>query len=176
MKQYIPHVPDEHKRQMANSVMSMFEENILPALSLMKKGFIQNDVSGVNLIVRKIGGVHKVVGLVDFGECAYTCCLFEVAAMLAYGMLEKENPVGFVAPMLQGYRDVFPLSREELNCLYYAVLARLCQSAVSGEYRYTLEPWNTYLLTTPAEAWKVINLLLRLTKQGVEEIWNISNR
>ena len=142
----------------------------------MKKGLIHNDISGMNIIVRQVGEKHEFAGLLDFGECAHTCCLFELAAMLAYGQLEKENPVEFVAPMVQGYLDVFPLTKEELDCLYYAVLARLCQSAVNGEYRFTLEPWNTYLLTTPAEAWKVINLLLTLSKEGVEEIWNISNK
>jgi len=77
--------------------------------------------------------------------------------------------------MLRGYLDAFPLSRDELGCLYYVVLARMCQSAVSGEYRFIQEPWNAYLLTTPAKAWRVINLMLTLTKDRVEEIWRIWN-
>ena len=115
----------------------------------------------------------KLCGLIDFGDCIRTCTMFELAITMAYSMLEKENPVECVAPVFRAYQDVFPLSREELNCLYYAVLARLCQSAVNGEYHFTLELWNTYLLTTPAHAWRVINILLKLTKERVEEMWDI---
>ena len=173
VKEYIPHLQDEHKRTVANSVVAMYEEHIMPQIPSMKKGVVHNDMNGLNLLFTTNGDKCELSGVIDFGDCICTCYLFELAIMLAYGMVEKENPVEFVAPMLQGYRDVFPLSKEELNCLYYAVLARLCQSAVNGEYRYTLEPWNTYLLTTPAEAWKLIELLLTLTKQEVEKIWNV---
>ena len=173
IRKYIPHLQDEKKREMANTVMAMFEANVLPSIPSWKKGMIHNDVSGQNIVLKKAGGEYEIVGLLDFGTCAYTCYLFELAAMLAYAKLERENPVEFVAPMLRGYLDAFPLSRDELGCLYYAVLARMCQSAVSGEYRFTQEPWNAYLLTTPAKAWRVINLMLTLTKDRVEEIWRI---
>ena len=159
---------------MANTVVAMFEAHIVPTIPSMKKGVIHNDINGLNIICKTTEESCEVVGLIDFCECVHTCCLFELASMLAYSMLEKESPVAFVAPMLRGYWDVFPLSKEELSCLYYAVIARLCQSAVNGEYRFTQEPWNTYLLTTPAEAWKLIDLLLTLSKEQVEEIWNIT--
>ena len=173
VKEYIPHLQDEKKREMANTVMAMFEANVLPAIPSWKKGVIHNDVSGQNIVLKEAGGEYEIVGLLDFGECAHTCYLFELAAMLAYAKLERENPVEFVVPMLRGYLDAFPLSKDELGCLYYAVLARMCQSAVSGEYRFLQEPWNSYLLTTPAKAWTVIDLLLTLTKDRVEEIWGV---
>lgn len=170
----IPHLPDKEKRDTAITIATMFGEHVNPIIPQMKKGFIHNDVSNTNIILKKVREKYEIAGLLDFGECARTCCLFDAAAMVAYAQLEKENPVECVAPMIQGYRDVFPLSKEELNCLYYAVLARTCLSAVNGEYRFTLEPWNTYLLTTPANAWKVIKLMLTLTKQSVDKIWNIN--
>lgn len=139
----------------------------------MRKGLIHNDVSGANIVLRQTGDGFELAELLDFGQCAQTCCLFEVAAMVGYAMLWKENAVEVVAPMIRGYFDELPLSSEERGCLYYAVLARLCQSAVSGEYRFTQEPWNTYVLMTPSEAWKVIELLLSTTKQHVEEIWKV---
>ena len=177
VKQYIPHIKDEQKRHVANAVVAQYEEHIVPIIPSMKKGVVHNDVNGLNLLFSITSDKKcEMSGLIDFGDCVRTCYIFELAIMLAYGMCEKENPIEFVGPMLQGYRDVFPLSKEELSCLYYAVLARLCQSAVNGEYRFTQEPWNTYLLTTPAEAWKLINVLLTLTKEGVEEIWNVRRK
>ncbi len=173
VKDYIPRLQEEKKRKMANSVMALFVPNILPAMSSWKKGLFHNDVSGQNIVLKKSGEDYEIVGLLDFGECAHTCYPFELAAMLAYATLERENPIEFVAPMLQGYLDAFPLSKGELGCLYYAVLASLCQSTVSGEYRFMAEPWNSYLLTTPAKAWRVIDLLLTLGKERVEEIWGV---
>ena len=173
VRQYVPHLRDEEKRKLANSVVTMYEEHVVPVIPQIKKGVIHNDVSGQNLLFNMSAGKYEFCGLIDFGECVRTCYLFELAIMLAYGMLEKENPVEFVGHMFHGYRDVFPLSREELGCLYYAVLARLCQTAVNGEYRFTLEPWNTYLLTTPSQGWKLINLLESLGKNHMEGIWDV---
>ena len=174
---YIPHAGDERKREMANTIVGLYKAHILPLLPSMKKGVIHGDVNGLNIVLKKIEyeEEYDIVGLIDFGDCVHSCYLFEVAIMITYGMVEKENPVEFVAPMLRGYLDAFPLSKEELGCLYYAVLARLCQSGVNGEYQFTLEPWNTYLLTTPAEAWRLMDLLLTLSKDRVEEIWGIQH-
>ena len=174
MKRYIPHLRDNEKRETALVIVAMYEEHIVPALPAMKKGMVHNDMNGMNIIFKVTKDGCEMAGVIDFSDCIHTCYLFELAIMLAYAMCEKEAPVQFVAPMLQGYRDAFPVSKEELDCLYYAVLARLCQSAVNGEYRFSQEPWNMYLLTTPAEAWRLMRLLLTLTKEGVEEIWDIS--
>ena len=170
VKQYIPHLRDKQKKRVASSVVALYEKHVTPAIPLMKKGVIHNDANGLNIL---FSDKCEISGMIDFGDCIRTCYLFELAIMLAYGMVEKDDPVQCVAPMFRGYRDVFPLSADELSCLYYAVLARLCQSAVNGEYHFTLEPWNTYLLTTPAEAWKLMNLLLTLTRERVEEIWGV---
>ena len=171
MKQYIPHLRDEEKRKVAHSVVAMYEEHVLPLIPKMKKGIIHDDINGLNILFKVSPDKCELSGLIDFSDCVHSCYLFELAIMLAYGMCEKDNPVQFVGPMFRGYCDVFPLSEEELDCLYYAVLARLCQTAVNGEYRFTLEPWNTYLLTTPSDAWKLMKLLLSLGKKRVEDIW-----
>ena len=174
IKKYIPHIRDEQKKRMANVIVGTYETHVLPALPSLKKGVIHGDVNGLNIVLRKDGLEYDTAGLIDFGDCIHSCYLFELAIMTAYGMVEKDHPVQFVAPMVRGYLKAFPLAQEEVKYLYYAVLARLCQSMVMGEYRFTQEPWNTYLLTTPAEAWKLINLLLTLTKERVDEIWGVS--
>ena len=173
VKRYIPHLGDGEKREVTLSIVGIFEENVQPVIPRMGKGVVHNDVNGLNLLFNVSGDKCELSGLIDFGDCIRTCYLFDVAIMMAYGMVEKRNPVEFVGHMFQGYNSVFPLSHEELGCLYYSVLARLCQSMVNGEYRYTLEPWNSYLLTTPAEAWKLMKLLLSMGKKKVEQIWGV---
>ena len=176
LKKYIPHVEVEKKREMVRTVMAAYEANVLPRLVLpsMKKGIIHGDVNGLNIIVQKVGEEYEMAGLIDFGDTICSYYLFELAIMLVYGMVERENNhIEIVAPMCHGFRDAFPLSGDELHCVYYSVLARFCVSAVMGEYRFSLEPWNTYLLTTPAKAWKLLDLLLSVGKEKVEAIWGL---
>ena len=156
---------------MAETIFQGFEDNIVPYIPSMKQGTIYGDANGMNIVVKKRNGTYSLAGIIDFGDVVHTCCIFELGIMLGYAMLEKANPIQLVCPMLCGYLKAFPLSEMELDCLYYVVLARLCQSAVNGEYQFKQEPWNTYLLLTPVHAWKVIEEMLETSKDEVDRIW-----
>ena len=173
LKKYIPHIGDEQKREKAYTVMAAYEAHILPRLPSMKKGVIHGDVNGHNIVLQKVGEKYEIAGVIDFGDCVQTCYLSELAIMLAHGMMDKENPVEFVAPMLRGYLDAFPMSREDLQCLYYAVLARLSAIAVKGEYNLSLEPWNMYISSDIPLAHDTMDLLLALSKEEVEKAWKL---
>ena len=166
------------KRKIAESILDDFEKHVHPKMSNFKKGIIYGDANGLNIIIRKDNvGDYQMAGMIDFGDCVCSYYVFDLGILLAYVLTENleltngSSPVEFVGPVLRGYTDAFPLSREELNCLYYIVMARCCQSALNGTYSFKQEPWNTYLLTTPAKCWKVIDLMLRTTKQEVDKIW-----
>jgi len=60
-----------------------------------------------------------------------------------------------------------------LQCLYYAVLARLSAVAVKGEYNLSLEPWNTYISSDIPLAHDTMDLLLALSKEEVEKAWKL---
>lgn len=152
--------------------MAAYEAHIMPRLLSMKWGVIHGDMNGHNIILQKVGEKYEIAGVIDFGDCVQTCHLTELAIMLAHGMMGKENPVEFVAPMLHGYLDALPLSREEVECLYYAVLTRLSAIVVEGEYKLSLEPWNTYISDIPL-AQNTIDLLLALSKEEVEKAWKL---
>ena len=110
---------------MTNSVMRLFEENIKPILTSVKKGVIHVDLNGQNIIVQQSGSNAEIVGLIDFMDCVHSYYLFKLAILVAHTM-SIENQLELVAPVIKGYLDVFPLGQEELQCLYYAVLAILC--------------------------------------------------
>ena len=152
-------------------VFQHFQENVSPRMSSLRQGIIHGDTNGLNIVVAKQNGSYKPSGIIDFGDCVHSCYVFELAIMLAYAMVENENPLQLSCPMLSGYLQAFPMSEEELDCLYYCVLARLCQSAVIGEHKFQQEPWNTYLLTTPAKAWHVMGEILAIPKSEVDEMW-----
>ncbi len=156
---------------MAERVFKDFKEHVSPKLSLLKQGVIHGDANGLNIVVNRENNKYKVAGIIDFGDCVQSCYIFEPAIMLAYAMLESAHPLQLSCPMLSGYLQAFPMSEEELDCLYYCVLARLVQTATMGEYLFQQEPWNAYFLTTPAKAWRVMEELLATPKDEVDKMW-----
>jgi len=171
LRKYLPTIEDPKKREMAEKVFKGFEEQVQPKIPSMRCGTIHGDLNGLNIILTPQNGKYRMYGIIDFSDCRNESYLFELAIMLAYGMVMKENPIQFVCPMLCGYLQAFPMSEEELDCLYYSTMARCCQSAIIGEYQFKKEPWNQYLLTTPTHMWKLIEVLLTTSKAAVDRIW-----
>ena len=164
------------KRNMAERVFQSFEEHVSPKIPLLKRGTIHGDTNGLNIIVDKYNGSYQIAGIIDFGDCVHTCYVFELAITIAYAMTENATPLQLSCPMLSGYLQAFPMTEEELDCLYYCVLARLVQTAVLGEYQFREEPWNAYLLTTPAKAWRVMEEILATPKDKVDKMWTIAGQ
>ena len=171
LNNYIPQLTDKQKRATANSIVKLYENTVQPHLPRMKKGVIHGDLHGHNIIVQKSGSEAEIVGLIDFGDCVCSYYLFELAILVAYSMLDQINPVEFVVPVIRGYLDVFPLSQEELDILFYAVLALLCTTAVKGECNIALEPGNTHIQHFVPNAWRLLSLLLPMSKDRIDNEW-----
>lgn len=175
---------------MAETVFDNFEKHVIPTIPHLQKGIIHNDANDMNIIMQKNStDEYDVAGIIDFGDCMVSCYVFELAIMMAYSMVGKENPVETVVPMLAGYLNAFPLPDRDLDCLFYAVLGRLAQSCVNGtcliwnlliakcfslivgEHQYRLSDGNEYILITVKPAWALIELLLEKSKTEVEQVW-----
>ena len=176
LKKYISSLSEKKKIAMANSVMKLYEEKIEPMLPTMKKGVIHGDLNGKNIIVQLSENSAAIVGLIDFGDCVHSYYLFELAILVAHTMmsLSHNNRMELVAPVIKGYIDEFPLTQEELQCLYYAVLAILCTTGVKGEHVYATEPENMHMQHYIPHAWKLLSQLLPMSKDSVEASWNIT--
>ena len=169
---------DNKETVMARCVLDSFEEKVIPKISNFKKGIIYGDANGLNIIVQKDNdGDYQMAGMIDFGDCMSSYYVFDLGILLAYVMMENlnlrngMNPIEFVAPILHGYTNALPLSDEELDCLYYIIMARCYQSAINGAYRFKQEPWNTYLLKSPSKSWRLMEFLLENSKVEVDRLW-----
>ena len=174
LKKYISFLSEENKIAMAHSIMKLYEENIEPMLTSMKRGVIHGDLNGTNIIVQQSESGAEIVGLIDFGDCVHSYYLFELAILVAFILLVYDNRMELVAPVIKGYIDVFPLQQAELQCLYYAVLATLCTIGVRGEYMVATEPENSHISYYVPRAWKSLSLLFPTSKDSVEASWNIA--
>ena len=158
---------------MARSVMTLYDLHIVPQLRHMKRGVIHGDLNGQNIVVSLHQEQVEIVGLIDFGDCLSTCYLFELAALVSFCMMNRKNPIEWVAPVIRGYLDVFSLDHRELRCLFHAVLAHLCTLAVKGEYNASLQPDNAHIQEYIVNAWTLMELLLKLPKIDVDTLWKI---
>lgn len=171
----------ENPSQIANGekIFQAFEKHVSPKIPLFKKGIIHGDLNGLNIVLRQksLTDNYHVAGFIDFNDCVKTCVIFELGITLAYIMQENltpahcSNAVEFVGPLVGAYNSVLPLTAEELDSLYYLVLARCCQTALNGIRAHKVEPWNSYLLTTPSKSWVLIDQLLNTPKHVVDDIW-----
>ena len=179
MRRKIPHIESTIMAERATVILDAFEKHVAPKLQNFEQSIIQGDMNGLNIIVDRepLTDRYHYISFIDFSDATKTCTVFELALGLAYIMSENLTPttcsncVELVRPLIDGYTRVLPLSKEELDSLYYLVLARSCQSAVNGEINFKQEPWNSYLLVTPAKFWILIDKLLELTKEKVDQIW-----
>lgn len=169
----MPILEDQRQREMAHTVLSLYETHLLPLLPFMKKGVIHGDMNGQNIILCTAREQYEIAGLIDFGDCVRTGYLFELAILISYMMMKRQSPVAFVAPIIRGYLDSFPLPHNELSCLYYAVLALLCTSAVKGAYNMSLQPDNKHIQRHIDCAWHLMSLLLSMSKTDIDREWSI---
>ena len=175
-------VEDPMRKEMANHVISAFEKSVVPKLSsgLLRCGLVHTDVNGMNVLVQSVNGILKLSGIIDFGESMKTFYVFEVVIFIAYMMILKykhntiQDPyqlAQLISPAVSGFLHSFPLNSEELDCLYYSVLGRLCQSGVLGLHTYK-ETNNEYVLNMHClTAWKVMEIMLKASKEEIEKIW-----
>ena len=162
--------------------MRDYKKYVTPQIPFLKTGVVWGDGRGQNIVLEELSDTkvdrqehsfpYSIAGVIDFGDCNHTCYVFELAIMLENAMQGRKDPMQFVCPMITGYLHAFPLGKEDIDCLYYAVLARLCQAVTVTEYQYSQEPWNSYLGGLTEPAWELIDELVGTPKEEVDRVWS----
>jgi Ser/Thr protein kinase RdoA (MazF antagonist) len=107
----------------------------------LRHSVVHGDANDYNVLVEK----DKVVGLIDFGDIVYSYTVGDLAIAVAYVVLGKTDPYAAAAPVIEGYREKFELSREELDALWPLVRLRLCMSVCIAAHQQAQQPENEYL-------------------------------
>jgi len=102
---------------------------------------------------------HRVVGLIDFGDCCRNPTVCDLAICLTYLMMRGENPLRVAAIILDGYRRVRQLSPVEIELLYPLVCARLAVSVCVANKRKTIDPENPNWFGGEGAAWRLLGRL-----------------
>ena len=107
----------------------------------LRRSVVHGDANDYNVLVEN----DEVVGLIDFGDVVYSYTVGDLAIAVAYVVLGKENHLDAAAPVIEGYREEFELTQDELDALWSLVRLRLCMSVCIAAYQQLRQPENEYL-------------------------------
>jgi len=128
-------------RRLVDYFHLQFHEQVVPRLPGMRYSTIHNDANDYNVLVQ--GG--RVSGIIDFGDCVHSLLVNELAIALAYALLDKEDPLDWAVPVIEGYCSLLPLEEVEADLLYYLVATRLSISLLHSARARKEQPGNAYL-------------------------------
>ena len=137
-----PAVSDPQLRAIVTDILGNGLANVLPALRKLPTQLIHNDANENNVVVRD----GRVVGLIDFGDMIVAPKVCGLAVAVAYALMNSEDPVLDVLPVIRGYHRISPLSPAELELLFPLVNMRIATSIVMAAVQYKANPSNDYLL------------------------------
>ena len=126
----------------------------------LRQGINHNDINDFNIVVSDTDS-EKVKGIIDFGDAIFTYTINELAIALAYGMMDKNDPLEAACHIIAGYHKAFPLDETEIEVLFALSCIRLIISVTSSAINKRLHPENEYLQISERPAW---DLLKKLTK------------
>ncbi|XP_065072296.1 hydroxylysine kinase-like [Rhopilema esculentum] len=168
--QYLDAIKNKENHCMVMKCFQLFHEHVLSVAENLPKQTIHSDINEGNIITENIDSKAMIVGLIDFGDVTYSFRVFEIAICMAYMSLLRPNDcLKDAGLVLSGYLSKEPLTDLELKVLYYCVIGRLAQSLTMGNYQYSLDPGNEYLLLTSQTGWKVLGMLLEY-EERVDEL------
>lgn len=118
-----------------------YRKNLCLSVAELRRSVIHGDANDYNVLVDR----DRVVGLVDFGDMVYSYTVGELAIAIAYVILGKSEPRAAALPVIEGYEQEFPLTKDERDALWPLVKLRLCMSVCIAAQQQQQQPENEYL-------------------------------
>src|SRR5229473_1101836 len=160
VKDYIKHIGDSKRRALVEKFLALYEAEVVPVLSHLRRTVIYGDANNYNVLVGEPWPQpRKIVGLIDFGDTHYGITASEAAIAAAYGILGNDEPLEAATAIVAGYHGAFPLNELELSVLYALIGARLAVSVTNSAHRKTVKPDDPYGTVSEALAWEALERL-----------------
>jgi len=133
LRPFVQYVAHAGRRNLADTVLAELEFGGLARLGTLPLQVIHNDFNPKNILFDSVAGPH-IVGVIDFGDVVTAPRVVDLGITIARHMDSSEL---MHAPrfIIEGYRSVAPLTRNEVDSLYLIVRARLAMRAVIGSWR-----------------------------------------
>ncbi len=129
---------------------------------------IHGDANDYNVLAGLDGA--RIVSVLDFGDMVYSATVCNLAVALAYAMLGCQDPIAAALTVLDGYRQLRPVSDDEVNALYPLAATRLAMSVCYCAWQAGEAPENEYLSISNGPAWTILEKLAELPEGWAAEV------
>lgn len=154
LAEIVEHTPNAGHRQLAGTVLRLFERTVVPRLGDLETQVIHGDYSPYNVVVDEHSDGY-VTGVIDFGDTMRSALIFDPAVALA-NMVGRvpDQPWRDATVFVAGYEQARPIKDSELPLLPVAALARLTLRALITNWRAERVPERRdYLLAHAKDDW-----------------------
>lgn len=138
LRSVVGHVEDPAARRLVSHAIDDFESRASPALAQLPAQIIHGDANPDNILIAE--DRSSVAGLIDFGDMVMAPPIVDAAIAAAYLRATAEDPLGSIAPFIDGYRSVVPLDAAQLELLYDLARARLATTVTLLHWRLASRP------------------------------------
>jgi len=160
-KERLNYVMEARLRRQLDYALLQYETQVWPQIQSFRKQVIYGDANQHNFILKRSAkGSWQLKGLIDFGDMTESYLICEPAIAITYVMMLSPEPEKIASLLLASYHAINPLKKEELEVLYYLVLARLVISLTMSAWRKQVEPSNVYMTISELPGWKLLDELL----------------
>ena len=159
LEKFLVYLPNPEKQGIVQNFLQLYQKTLEPIEKQLRKGWIQNDANDYNILVQPNLEGPPILGMIDFGDLCHSFLVADPAVAIAYGMLEKTEPVDAACQLIRGYHQNFRLTEPEVEILYPMALMRLCLTVTLGAFQQSNDPENTYLGISQNGAWDLLEKL-----------------
>jgi 4-aminobutyrate aminotransferase-like enzyme/Ser/Thr protein kinase RdoA (MazF antagonist) len=160
IQDYLQHIEGFKRRFLVERFLQLYESEVVPALSSLRRSVIYGDANDYNVLVGPPWPQpRKVVSVIDFGDMHYGLTVSEVAIAAAYAMLGEKDPLSAASAVIAGYHKAFPLTKAETGVLYALIAMRLAVSVTNSAHRKSLISDDPYVTISEAPAWEALERL-----------------
>lgn len=159
IKEHLGVFEDPTQKSIVEYFLQLFESQVLPKYSNLRKSVIHCDANDYNVLASKDLAEAKVTGIIDFGDAIYSQLINDLAITLSYSMMHKEDPLASALPVVKGFHEQYPLEEKELEVLFPSIAARLLISVTASAQNRIKEPDNEYLFVSERPAWDLLKKL-----------------
>ena len=133
------------------------------AMGSLRRAVIHGDANDHNVLAGSDAdapwGHHRVAGFIDFGDMVHSVVVADLAIAIAYGVLDKADPLAAAARITRGYHRHFRLEPNEIAVLWDLVQLRLLLSVALAAAQLQERPGDAYLAISQAPILRTLPIL-----------------
>lgn len=156
---YRPFLDKKENGKLIDYFIQQYNQLIKPSLFNFRKSILHGDINDYNLLVRD----NKISGIIDFGDITYGPIVLDLAIALSYILPHQDDPSNFASVFIKAYHQINPLEEKELDCLYYLIALRACQSILNAAFAAKQEGANVdYINVSQKNIWALLNQWIKV--------------